>query len=90
MIQTSKRQQKRRIARARSRAVAQPILNQTHPLGNRLTRRTQEAIDRKDPRAQRPGTKMVKKLIKGEILVFKQNIKTKQTKGAVGLLEILA
>lgn len=84
MIQTSKRAQTKRIARARSRAVAKPILNQTHPLGNRLTRRTQEAINRKDPRAKRPATQLVKKLVKGELLVFKQNVKTKQTKGAFG------
>ncbi len=84
MIKTSKRQQKRRIARARSRAVAQPIVNQTHPFGNRLTRRTQEAIDRKDPRAKRPATVLVKRLVKGKTLVFIKNIKAIQTKGAFG------
>jgi len=46
MIQTSKRAQKRRIARKRADAFAKPQYNETHPLGNRVTRRHQAKIER--------------------------------------------
>jgi len=46
MIQTSKRGQKRRTSRKRAYAMAQPQYNETHPLGNRATRRHQAKLDR--------------------------------------------
>lgn len=46
MHQTSKRSQKRQIARKRTDVVAQPQYNETHPLGNRTTRRHQAKINR--------------------------------------------
>lgn len=55
-----------------------------NPLGNRATRRAQAAFDRKDPRAEKPGTKVVERVIKGEIKKFTRNVKAIQTKGAFG------
>lgn len=46
MIQTSKRGQRRRIARKRQDAFAPPKYSETHPLGNRKTRRFQAKLDR--------------------------------------------
>ena len=46
MQQTSTRGQKRRTARKRAYAMARPQYNETHPLGNRVTRRHQDKIDR--------------------------------------------
>lgn len=46
MIQTSTRGQQRRIARKRAYAMAQPQINETHPLGNRATRRYQAKRER--------------------------------------------
>lgn len=46
MLQTSTRSQKRRIARKRQDAFAKPQYNETHPLGNRVTRRHQARNER--------------------------------------------
>ena len=46
MIQTSTRGQKRRIARKRQVAATPARYNETHPEGNRLTRRKQARFDR--------------------------------------------
>lgn len=87
MIQTSIRGQKNRIKRRRLKALSGIHLNETHPLGNRATRRRQVALLRKDSRPKKTYFIEVDKKVDGKLVeneTMRVVGKHIQTKGAFG------